>query len=105
MSAVLTLLTCAGVTWALRVLFIAVVPADRLPVRVRATLPHVGPAVLGALVVGSVVHGAGLAALLVPTPTHAALLAAGVVASRVRSLAAPMAAALGVMLVAGLLPI
>ena len=56
---------------------------------------------LGALIVGSVVHGGGLPALVTPTPTHLALLAAGLVAWHVRSLAAPMAAALLVMFAAG----
>jgi hypothetical protein len=48
------------------------------------------------------VHGGGLLALVTPTPAHFALLAAGAVAWRFRSLAAPMAVALLVVLAATL---
>jgi branched-subunit amino acid transport protein len=88
----------ALVTCLLRVLMLAVVPAERLPAWVREALPHVGPAALAALVVGGLVHAPSVAAAL-------ALLAAGLVAWRFRSLAAPMAVALVVMLAAGLLPV
>ncbi len=104
MTALPILLGCCAATWLLRVALITVFPADRLPAPVREVLPHVGPAVLSALVVGGLVHGGGLVALVVPTPAHIALLAAGLVAWRVRNLAAPMAAALLVVLAAGLLP-
>jgi branched-subunit amino acid transport protein len=100
----LTLLACVVASWCLRVVLITVLPADRLPCRLREALPHVAPAVLAALIAGSLVHGDGLRGLVVPTPTHVALLVAGVVAWRFRSLAAPIAAALLVMLAAGLLP-
>ena len=102
LAAVQTLLACAAVTWVLRVLLIVAVPADRLPDRVREALPDVGPAVLAALIVGSLVHGGGLLALVTPTPPHLALIAAGAVAWRFRSLAAPMAVALLVVLAATL---
>jgi branched-subunit amino acid transport protein len=105
MTALLTLFGGAVATYVLRVLLLAVVPADRLPGWVREALPHVGPAVLTALIVGAVVHQGGLPALVTPSATHLALLVAGLVAWRFRSLAAPMAAALLVMLAAGLLPI
>jgi branched-subunit amino acid transport protein len=104
LAAVLTLLACAAVTWVLRVLLIVAVPADRLPDRVREVLSDVGPAVLAAMIVGSLVHGGGLAALVTPTPAHLALLAAVAVAWRFHSLAAPMAVALLVVLAAGLVP-
>ncbi|GAA4558483.1 AzlD domain-containing protein [Pseudonocardia xishanensis] len=94
----------AAITYLLRVVFLGIVPAERLPRWVRDALPHIGPAALAALIVGALVHQGGLAALVVPTPAHLALLAAGLVAWRFRSLAAPMAAALLVMLAAGLLP-
>jgi branched-subunit amino acid transport protein len=93
---ILTLFAGAAVSYLLRVLLIAVVPPERLPRLVREALPHVGPAALAALIVGALAHAPSLAAAL-------ALLAAGVVAWRFRNLAAPMAAALLVMLAAGLL--
>jgi branched-subunit amino acid transport protein len=102
-TAVTALLVGAALTWLLRVGLIAVVPAERLPAPVREALPHAGPAVLAALVVGALVHGGGLPALLVPTPAHAALLLAALVARRTRNLAAPMAAAVLVVLAADLL--
>jgi|tagenome__1003787_1003787.scaffolds.fasta_scaffold20712143_2 branched-subunit amino acid transport protein len=40
----------AAATWLVRVLLIAIVPASRLPGPVQRVLPHVGPAVLAALV-------------------------------------------------------
>ena len=97
MTAVLTLFGGAVASYLLRVLLLAVVPAERLPARVREALPHVGPAVLAALIVGTLAHTPSVAAAL-------ALLAAGLAAWRFRSLAAPMAAALLVMTTAGLLP-
>lgn len=99
-----TLLACAAATWLLRVALITILPADRLPDRVRNALPHVGPAVLGALIIGGLTRDGGPAALFVPSAAPLALLAAGVVAWRVKGLATPMAAALLVMLAAGLLP-
>jgi branched-subunit amino acid transport protein len=100
---VLALSLGALATWLLRVSFIGLLPADRLPAAVRRSLPHVGPAVLGALVVTGLVGQGGPAALLQPSPRHLALLAAGLVAWRIRNLAAPMAAALAVMLLAQVL--
>ena len=90
-------------TWLLRVSFIGFVPADRLPAAVRRALAHVGPAVLGALVVTGLIGHRGPAALLVPSASHLALLVAGLVAWRIRNLAAPIAAALAVMVVAQVL--
>ncbi|WP_181783074.1 AzlD domain-containing protein [Pseudonocardia pini] len=100
MSALLALFGGAAATYLLRVLLVAVVPADKLPAWVREALPHVGPAVLAALIVGSLVHQGGIPALFTAGPAPFALLAAGFVAWRFRSLAAPMAAALLVMLAA-----
>jgi branched-subunit amino acid transport protein len=93
---VIALFGGAVATYLLRLLLIAFVPPERLPARVREALPHVGPAVLAALIGGSAVHAGGYAAL--------ALVAAGLVAWRFRSLAFPMGAALLVMLAAGLIP-
>jgi branched-subunit amino acid transport protein len=52
-AVVTALIASAGavvVTWVLRVLLITLVPATRLPSAVQRALPHVGPAVLMALV-------------------------------------------------------
>jgi branched-subunit amino acid transport protein len=100
MSALLTLSACAAATWLLRVTFITVLPADRLPDAVHRALRYAGPAVLGAMVVTSLIGPGGLPALA-PSARHLALLAAAIVAWRVRNLAAPIAAALIVMIVVG----
>jgi branched-subunit amino acid transport protein len=47
------------VTWLLRVLLITVVPAGQLPAPVRRALPHVGPAVLAAVIAAALVGGPG----------------------------------------------
>ena len=86
----------------LRAGFLTVFPADRLGRRTRRALRHVGPAVLGAMIITMLVGHGGLAALVTPSAPHLALLVAGLVAWRVRNVAVPMAAALTVMLVAGL---
>ncbi|MFC5179346.1 AzlD domain-containing protein [Nocardioides taihuensis] len=53
MTTVLALGAAAGVTWFLRVLTVTIVPAHQLPAIVREALPHVGPAVLAALITAS----------------------------------------------------
>jgi len=47
---VLAMILLATACWVLRVLFILVIPADRLPGRVRSSLAHLAPATLAALV-------------------------------------------------------
>ena len=101
MTALLALSLGALATWLLRVGFIALLPADRLPAALRRALPHVGPAVLAALVVSSLAGSGGPAALFAPSAQHVALLAAALVAVWIRNLAAPIAVAVLVMLVAG----
>jgi branched-subunit amino acid transport protein len=44
------MLALGAVCWVFRVAFIAVVPAERLPARVRDGLVHLAPSVLAALV-------------------------------------------------------
>jgi branched-subunit amino acid transport protein len=85
MTATIVLLLAAATTWLLRIAFIALVPAARLPERVHAALDDVAPAVMAALVVASLAHGRGLAGLA--ASDVAAALIAAVVAWRTRSLA------------------
>jgi branched-subunit amino acid transport protein len=59
MTALLALTGAVLVTWVLRVLVITVLPASRLPDRVRQTLPDVGPAVLAALVAAALFAAPG----------------------------------------------
>jgi branched-subunit amino acid transport protein len=101
MSALVALSIGALATWLLRVSFITVFPADRLPARVRRPLPHVGPAALAALIVSGLAGPGGPAAVFTPAAEHIALLAAGLVAWRFRNLVAPIVAALLVMSIEG----
>ena len=86
MNAALVLLLAAAVTWLLRVSFITLVPAARLPARVHAALDDVAPAVMAALVVTHLAHGEGISGF-VAADVAAAAIAAGV-AWRTRHLAA-----------------
>ncbi|WP_409330574.1 AzlD domain-containing protein [Trujillonella humicola] len=96
------LLACTGAalaTWLLRILLIALVPATRLPGPVQRALPHVGPAVLAALVAAALVGapaGAGTDFVL------AAALTAGV-ARRTGSVALATTAGLGSVALLGVL--
>jgi branched-subunit amino acid transport protein len=83
----------AVATWVFRILFITLVPADRLPDGVRRALPHIGPSVMAALIVTELADRRGVAHAVTPDARHLALLVAVLVAWRVRNLAAPMAAA------------
>jgi branched-subunit amino acid transport protein len=60
---VLVLALVCVATWILRVALVAIVPAAHLPARVHAALDDVAPAVLAALVISSLAHGRGVAAL------------------------------------------
>jgi branched-subunit amino acid transport protein len=99
MSALVALSLGALATWLIRVSFIAVFPAERLPAGVRPTLPNVGPAALAALVVTGLAGDGGPAALFTPSAGHLAVLAAGLLAWRFRNLLAPIAAALVIVLI------
>ena len=59
MTAVIALGGAVAVTWFLRVLVVTVLPASRLPERVRRTLPDVGPVVFAALVAAALLGGVG----------------------------------------------
>jgi len=50
MTSALAMVVLAAVCWLLRVLLIVLVPAERLPARVRDGLGHLPPAVLAAMV-------------------------------------------------------
>jgi len=100
MNDMIVLLVLAAATWLLRIGLLVLVPASRLPTGVRASLEHLAPAVLAAILVvdlsGSLrVAGSWLDWIL--TLAAAALIAA--VASRSRSLATPAIVALAAVIV------
>jgi branched-subunit amino acid transport protein len=94
MNGMTYLLALAAGSWALRVAFIVLIPAERLPERVTAALGHTAPAVLASLVSVETVTGlkddGGDARLAVV----AALIAITTVAARRPNLA--LSAGLGV---------
>lgn len=49
MNVFLTLLGVAAISWTFRIMFTALVPAERLPAVVRSRMDAVGPAVFAAL--------------------------------------------------------
>jgi branched-subunit amino acid transport protein len=59
MTVLLALGGAVAVSWLLRVLVITLLPASRLPERVRRTLPDLGPAVFAALVAAALLGGPG----------------------------------------------
>ena len=81
MSAVV-LLASSVVTWLLRVGFIVIVPARRLPEGLRRVLDHAAVAALAALLATALTRESGPAWLLTPSPVLVAAVAAGLVAWR-----------------------
>ena len=59
MTALIASAGAAGATYVLRILLITLVPASQLPAAVRRLLPHVGPAVLAALVTAALFRPSG----------------------------------------------
>lgn len=84
MTTVIALLLASVATWLLKVCFITLLPAGRLPERVRAALDDVGPAVTAALLVTYLAHGEGVRGLVLSDVL--ATLVAAAVAWRTRSL-------------------
>ena len=90
MTPAIVLLLGVAATFVARVLLITIVPAGRLPDRVRHALDDVAPAVTAAIVASHLAHGAGPSGLV--HPATLAALAAAVVAWTTRHLAATVAA-------------
>ena len=82
----LALIAGVAVTYVLRIAFIVLVPADRLPGRVRGALDDVGPAAMAAIIATHLVHGGGPVGSSVPT--LAGIVVASAVAWRTSNLAA-----------------
>jgi branched-subunit amino acid transport protein len=59
MTALIASAGAVVVSWVLRILLITIVPATRLPSGVQRVLPHVGPAVLMALVAAALFGSLG----------------------------------------------
>jgi branched-subunit amino acid transport protein len=84
-TALLVLGGAGAVSWVLRALFIALVPARKLPERFRAALTSAGPAAMTALLATEFIHARSVeSAQLLPWVTGAAV--AALLAHRFRNL-------------------
>jgi branched-subunit amino acid transport protein len=103
MSALEAVLALAAVCWAYRVMFIVIVPADRLPAQARRALGHLAPAVLAALIAVEVSHATvgsePLVALLVLASVAAIALVVRVTRSMALAVSLGLVAALVIDLV------
>jgi branched-subunit amino acid transport protein len=66
MDLLLIVLAAAAGTWFLRVALIGLLPAERLPARLRRALDDVAPVVLAAMLANALVAGRGVSALASP---------------------------------------
>ena len=100
MTAPLALLAGAVATYLLRITFISLVPADRLPIRIQGALRDVGPAAMAAIVATHLAHGSGPAGLW--SPSLGAAVAAALVAWWTGNLAATVLVGIGAAAVLGM---
>jgi branched-subunit amino acid transport protein len=103
MSAVV-LLASSVVTWLLRVGFIVIFPARRLPTGFRRILDHAAVAALAALLATALTRDGGPGWLLTPSPVHVAAVVAGLVAWRTGRMGLTVVVAVTVLWAAQLLP-
>jgi branched-subunit amino acid transport protein len=99
MTAWMSMLALGAVCWVFRIAFVTLLPADRLPARFRASLEHLAPAVLAAIVAVELV---GLVRSATPADALTLLAAGaviGVVAGRTRNLSIACALGLGLVVV------
>jgi branched-subunit amino acid transport protein len=101
-TALVATLLLAAVCWMLRVLFVAVVPADRLPGPVQDSLQYLAPAVLASLVTVELVGAARDTAPLSSLLILAGMALAAAVVRRTGSLALAVGIAASVALVVDL---
>lgn len=101
MSAILVLLLGAIGTYLLRLLFITLIPAHRLPDRARAALQLVGPAALAALIATDIGHAAAHPTNL--WPSLAAVAGAGLISALTKNLGLTIIGGLSAALIVSLL--
>ena len=98
----IAMLLLGAVSWVLRIAFITLLPAERLPARLRDGLEYLAPAVLASIVAVELV-----ALIRDAQPADAAVLLAagaaiGMVAYRTRNISIACALGVGVVLILGL---
>lgn len=96
MTLFLVLAMASLITWGLRIAFITVVPACKLPVPLQRSLEHVGPAVMGAMVVTDLSHQQALTDPAAAIPALPAVLVSGAVAWKTHSFALTVLAGIAV---------
>lgn len=99
MTALMSMLALGVVCWVFRIAFVTLLPAERLPSRLQASLEHLAPAVLAAIVAVGVV---GLVRGAQPVDALALLAGSaviGVVAYCTRNLSIACALGLGIVVV------
>jgi branched-subunit amino acid transport protein len=100
MSDVAVMLILAALTWLLRISLLVLVPASRLPAGLRASLDHLAPAVLAAILVLDLADSLSATRSRIDgilTLAAAALIVG--VAYRCRSVAIPAVTALGAVMI------
>ena len=97
------LLGSGVVTWLLRVGFIVLLPARRLPAGLRRILDHAAVAALAALLATALTRESGPGWLLTPSPVLVAAVAAGLVAWHTRRMGLTVVIAVSVLWTAQLL--
>lgn len=95
MTTIIAMLVLALACWLLRVLFIAVVPAERLPLGFRAALDHLAPAVLAALIAVEIDSATREESAQVVALVLATVVAIAVAARLTRSLGLAIALSIG----------
>ncbi|TCO45607.1 branched-subunit amino acid transport protein [Kribbella antiqua] len=98
----IAMLLLGAVSWVLRIAFITLLPADRLPARLKSGLEYLAPAVLASIVAVELV-----ALVRDAQPADAGVLLAagaaiGIVAYRTRNVSIACALGVGVVLILGL---
>jgi branched-subunit amino acid transport protein len=92
MTPMLAMLVLAAVCWFMRILFVVVIPANRLPDPVRTALQYLAPSVLAALVAVELANATSDTDPVGAAVMVGAILAAAVIARRTGSMALAIAA-------------
>ena len=103
MTALVATLSLAVACWVLRVLLVAALPADRLPVPVRDSLQYLAPAVLASLVTVELMEAVRSTALLPSLVMVGGMAVAALLVRRTGSLALAVGIGASVALVVDLL--
>jgi branched-subunit amino acid transport protein len=105
MNALIPMLILGAVSWLLRIAFVTLFPADRLPARLQNSLEYLPPAVLAAIVAVELVALIRDAEPVDATVLLAAGLTIGVIAHHTRNISVACGLGAAVVLVLDYLPV